>query len=197
MTKAPDQKIADWFEKPVKHLQDTYGGDAGFIPLALSFALAERLLTVLIAKDGKCKKTDLPEYLHKILGVDLTIAEVFWAMYRDGMMHCAQPYNGKIKGERDLGWDISDTHDALPKKIENEQQGKFIALNPWKWFYHVVQKYSEYPEVVELTDLRNLGEIRVIPERQTEISRNQDFIHKPPEVHTPQMQTGICYPQKP
>lgn len=195
MNKSPDQKIADWFEKPVKHLEKTYGPDAGFIPLTLSFALVERLLTHLIVKDGKCKKSALPEYLHKILGVDLEIAAIFWNMYRDGTMHCGQPYSGKLMGERDWGWEISDKHLALPQKLENPEMGKLIAINPWEWFYHVVQTYAQHPEVASLTDLRKLGEIGDKEESQPPIFRNEGNIEHTNKVQTTQSQTGIYYPK--
>ncbi len=166
MDKTPQEKVRAWFETPIMTLKDWQGGDAGFVPLMASFALAERLLTVLIQRDGKCKSKDRPEYLNKVLEVDLSIAEIFWTMYRDGMMHCGQPYNGKIHGEI-WGWSIDRNHSHLPVACESKEKGKYIAIDPWKWFQHVVQKYSQYPEVRELPDLRRLGQIRNLQENQT------------------------------
>jgi len=81
-------------------------------------------------------------------------------------MHYSQPFSGKIRGSNDVwGWDLDSHHEKIPKMVE-ENGINIICLDPWKWFDHVVEKYSQYPEPVELNDSRKIGQIHNIEGRQ-------------------------------
>ena len=159
------EKIDDWFTAPIDFLDKNYHKDSGFIVLLASFCLAERLVKAVCSASGGNERDDFHRYLTYVLSVDASIAVEFWNMFRDGTMHYATPFSGKIQEKEDVvwSWHLDDSYSSLPECYQQDETNKLILLNPWGWFRHVVAKYSEYPEIDLKGSKRVLGVVGSCP----------------------------------
>lgn len=180
------EKIDKWFIAPLRFLKDKGYKDEGFLVLMVGIALAERVIASKRKKDKlKGKNESFEKCGADFLGLSEADFRNFWEMYRNGMMHHAQPFSGKFKSQNGgddtfWDWDISSAYSALPEVVKTEPKKKLIRIDPWKWLDCVVQKYEEHPELVDLNDSRKLGTIRSESEAPP-VSQNK--YSKVPAVH--------------
>jgi hypothetical protein len=57
-----------------------------------------------------------------------------------------------------------DAYGALPNIVEKEQKRKIIQIDPWKWLETVLEKYKQYPELIDSNDCQKFGTVYSEPQ---------------------------------
>lgn len=158
-----------WVLVPLEALRAVPAGDGAFGALAMSFGLYERFLSSRIHSRGE-SATDGARYEEASKDFDGQVSpqdfKSFWEMYRVGMQHFFHPKHF-VKGadKTRWGWDISEGPEYRPYPVVQQKENDLfiIAINPWAFAYHVVNRWKEFPELMNELSATKLGEVRPTP----------------------------------
>lgn len=157
-----------WYEVPIQQLKRLPNGDGGFVALAVAMLLYERYVGV--ARGATLYEGVSPKDIGDQLAADLRMeadsvvdkatAQLFWKIYRNGILHRGFPKEAP----------------GLPRWFLTEIPGRpiargtangvpILAVDPWKFAEFVTSLWRTHPEyvsaVVEGYPLPSVGEFDV------------------------------------
>src|SRR6266516_774713 len=153
-----------WVIIPFKELRKIPRGDGAFAALAMGFGLYERYISSRIhRRNGNIDNERYKEASGDFDGaVSPDDFKAFWEMYRVGVQHFFQP-KAFTKGKDKIrwGWDISEEkgYSAFPKVIQIDSDLFIIAIDPWAFVNHVVDRWLQRPELIDELSATRLGKI--------------------------------------
>ena len=141
-------KFKLWFDYPIKQLESIKGGHGGFCALMVALPLYERFYRYAVSKGAPDNR---PEWVKNDLLLKTTDeAKMFWQVFRDGLCHTGSFFEETrdYKKEDLPSISLDEKHSYSPKFLTRE--GIFIVeLNPWKFWKHVLDKYTSDPGVLD------------------------------------------------
>jgi hypothetical protein len=138
-----EEKFDGWFVKPIKLLKDELPeGDGGFVAFMAALALYERLIIARL-KISKLPtdETSIKQEMSRDLGLPDYQRQIFWDMFRNGLLHQAMPKAGKTN------YFFSDQYSGYPE-FKTAKGCTFICMDPWKFTDRVLQEYLSNPRLI-------------------------------------------------
>jgi len=144
-----------------------------FAALGICCGLFERFI------DSSLKQTDTkaaPEAFRKTAAQDLGCSqdavERFWDGYRLGIQHAFQPKSyieDEGKGDR-WGWEMAeaDGFHHYPEIIKQDSKTFILRIDPWKFVDHVLKRWKENPDLLNVLSEFVLGNIAPITPRPSQ-----------------------------
>jgi hypothetical protein len=149
--KDPEFLRKRWFDQPLSVIENggqIPDGNGAIIALMAVFPLYERYWC---AQPGYSKATRW-KILANITGLnDTTKAEMFWNVFRDGLLHRGMPFENSERARKPLKkWalpkvNLGSQHPPLPVYGLSTKGEQVICLNPWGFVQHVLAKYRADP----------------------------------------------------
>jgi hypothetical protein len=182
-----------WVTVPMAALRAIPDGDGAFAALSMSFGLYERFLASKIhQREGKAN--DDARWEEASLDFDRKVSasdfKSFWEMYRVGMQHYFHPkhFTKGIDKTR-WGWDMSegDDYKSYPIIIKKEENLFIITINPWAFSTHVIERWREFPELLNELSAMKLG---VVSSPTSYSEPSSTYYHGP----SPSYATGSALP---
>ena len=136
-----DKELFDlWFAQPLRQLEAMPRGQGGFIALATSCLLYERLANALLSsKSIKADTKALIVELASDFSVDEPTAAAFWGVIRHGLLHEAMPLQRKRKTPLPK-WAF---HADYPLMALQQVKGSpFLKVQPWKFMNRVLELWD-------------------------------------------------------
>ena len=142
-----------WFDQPlnvIEHGGQIPDGNGAIIALMAVFPLYERYLNSIRASQPKAQYW---QCLSDDTGLnDLKKAEMFWNVFRDGLLHRGMPFDCSRKA-RDKRLtlpkvSLDGSHSSLPVYRVSVKGEQVICFNPWGFVQHVLNKYRTDPELL-------------------------------------------------
>lgn len=135
-------KFKIWYVDPIKKLEELPNGNGGFVAFIVGLALYERLIRSKLQINNQ-ESTE--ESIKSAMNIDLGITEgqrnVFWDLFRNGLLHQAMPKPGNTV------YKFRDDFSNKPEFVESNGQW-FIYINPWKFTYRVLNEFLSQPELI-------------------------------------------------
>lgn len=146
-------KFKIWYVEPINKLKELPNGNGGFVALIVGLPLYERLITAKLQINNQ-KTTE--ESIKSAMNIDLGITEgqrnVFWDLFRNGLLHQAMPKPGKTS------YFFRDDFSDKPLFVESDGEC-FIYINPWKFTDRVVNEFLSQPELIIASESYPLASI--------------------------------------
>jgi len=164
-----------WVEAPVAKLRELPNGDGTFAVMSMAFGLYERFINSSLHKRG-VKASPGNRYCESSKDFNGEVSaddfKAFWEMYRDGMQHYFHPKHfTKSKDNTRWGWDISENkgYKAHPEVQKHGNDDFIVAIDPWKFINHILNRWRENPDLLNELSRTTLGKIE---EFQIDYSQN-------------------------
>lgn len=164
-SKTPEQKLDNWFIKPLEQLKSsrTPDSDGAFLALCGAVALYERFVVASLKNVGTKPS---PDAVQTFGATDLGITEdqfnKFWRMYRHGANHAFQPKQFTSSGTR-YGWEISGDYNAIPEFEQRESDLMIVKLNPWAFAELVAQRFKDNSALLDISNTNKLADVSYVP----------------------------------
>ena len=137
-TDSPEEYFENCFVEPLSDLQKMKEGKGAVVALATSIFLYERYWSVLPEKERAASKT-------KQLVADFNVsdreAEIFWDIFRNGLLHLASPKQ-RDYGKSLLPYSMRPDVDQF-LSIEKGAKEETLVVNPWIFTNRVVQLWKK------------------------------------------------------
>lgn len=160
-------KFIKWFVRPYNQLKRIRHGDGGFVILSIGLSLCERYFRI---KANCITKDSLPDRFYKVAARKFKCStetfEIFWNVYRHGIMHRGQPQKWikvwntqktkKIKMK--TGWLFNDGFGFKPTECRNGEN-LTICINPHKFTSFVLKLFLDKPELLRRSVRHQFGHI--------------------------------------
>lgn len=158
MTQTTDlERFIRWFVVPIQTLKTLPNGDAAFVALSVGFLLCERYYRVTTTSQEEVDGDKFRNKAAEELDVNKEFFSVFWAAYRNGLMHQGTPKIYERDGIR-YKWMIDAQFDEYPTYYDKDGI-RFICLNPWKFTDFMISKFLESPQHLNGALVYELGHI--------------------------------------
>jgi hypothetical protein len=129
-----------WFAQPLRKLEAMPGGQGGFIALATSCLLYERLAKAFLSsKSLKADTQALIMQLASDFSVDEPTATAFWSVIRSGLLHQAMPLQQKQKAPLPK-WAFHPDYPLMA--LEQINGSPFLKVQPWKFMKRVLELWE-------------------------------------------------------
>ncbi len=161
----PEQKLENWFIKPIDQLKSsrTSDSDGAFLALCGAVALYERYIVAsLKSADTKASPDAMQTFGANDLGITKDLFNIFWGMYRHGANHAFQPKQF-TSNETRYGWEISGDFTSIPEFEQRESDLVIVKLNPWAFAELVAQRFRDNPSLFDVSNTNKLAEVSYIP----------------------------------
>jgi len=138
-------KFQKWFVEPIDKLKELPDGSGGFIALMVGLVLYERfIIAKLKTDDQKAIKDAIKESMMKDLRLSKKQQQIFWDMFRNGLLHQGMPKSGRT------GYWFHHSFSGYPEfVIENGQN--YICIDPWKFTDRVIGYFLSNPDLLSVS----------------------------------------------
>ncbi len=145
----PRISFQKWYAIPLAKLSELPNGDGGFVALATSSFLYERYAVAVIKATGK--KADRDAKIRQLAAdfqIDLPVAQAFWDVIRDGMLHQGMPKVSE-HGQTNLPKWVFHNDFPLPIQMGKANGDDALLIQPWLFTQRVVQLWQENLSLIE------------------------------------------------
>jgi len=152
-----EEKFDGWFVKPIKLLRDELPeGDGGFVAFIATLALYERLIIArLKISNLPTDETSIKQEMSRDLRLTDGQRQIFWDMFRNGLLHQAMPKAGKTN------YLFSAQYSGYPE-FKTANGYTFICMDPWKFIDRVLQEYCANPRLIVESNSFPLASVKAI-----------------------------------
>ena len=149
----PESLFERWYVRPLRQLQQLPYGDGGFVALATSCFLYERLADAL-KKQGRIKGKDRKPFLIDRLIIDFEVdrktAEAFWFTMRDGLLHGAMPKKATRHEAEIKPWALRFDFPAMQVILSEGQE--ILVVQPWLFMEKVLGLWQDNIHLLDKVD---------------------------------------------
>ena len=138
----PEVLFDRWYVQPLKKLQEIPNGDGGFIALATSCFLYERYAVAVIKESGaKADEGAIIRQFAADFGVDEKVAQVFWDVIRNGLLHGAMPKQQEYGQHTLPRWAFRSDFPAVELAEWNGE--RVLKVQPWRIMEKVISLWQQ------------------------------------------------------
>jgi hypothetical protein len=167
-----------WFVKPLCYLRSIPNNDGSFVALAIALFLYERYSNAILEKRGvkgrKDKKWGQMELISKDFHVDTKLAEVFWNIMRDGILHQGMPMQHRQEGKLS-DWVFSHESNIKPIQVIETENRPVLCVQPWIVVEKVISVWRANIELLEENLSYPWAKVYLFQELQSQVPK-QDYL---------------------
>jgi len=145
----PEESFNSWFVVPVRWLQAVPNNDGSFVALATALFLYERYAAIKLKQRGiKAIEKNIPKQIAIDFDINEHIAEDFWDVMRNGLLHQGMPKQSEQGKRKFPEWIFH--HNKVDHPIElHEFQGRaLLFVQPWDIVDKIVALWQENSELL-------------------------------------------------
>jgi hypothetical protein len=141
-----------WFVAPLHYLQAIPNNDGSFVALAIALFLYERYSNAVLEKQGvkgkKEKKRKQMKLIAKDFHIDTKLAETFWNIMRNGILHQGMPMQNGQEGKLP-DWVFSHESNIKPIQLLEIENRPVLCVQPWIVVEKVISTWRANIELLE------------------------------------------------
>jgi len=129
-----------WYVEPLRALEQLPDGQGGFVALATSCFLYERYRSAVLSAQGK--KANISAMINQLsrdFNVDYSVAEAFWDLIRNGLLHEGMPLQ-RTHGVPLPRWAFHHLYPVIA--LEKCNGENWLKVQPWKFMNRVIELWD-------------------------------------------------------
>lgn len=140
---SPEVGFRRWYVEPLQTLRELPHGDGAFVAITVSCSIYERLAKTVIDQSGK-KVSDQAFYarLASDFEVDVTTAEAFWQVIRNGVAHQGMPKSKDNRNHKLPPWRFNESFGRAMELCESDGIRE-LRIQPWLFTSRVIELWTQ------------------------------------------------------
>jgi hypothetical protein len=145
----PEESFHNWFVVPIRWLEAVPNNDGSFVALATALFLYERYAKIKL-REREIKATDknIAKQIVLDFGVDEQLAEVYWDVMRNGLLHQGIPKQSEQGEKKFPEWIFHHNKIDKPIELRKFQDRTLLFVQPWDVVNKIIALWQDNSELL-------------------------------------------------